>query len=225
MLEVEPELRVMLRALHVSGMADNFVDLATKAATAHLTYESFLAEVVRCECTLREQRRIARLLRQSGLPLDKTFRTLQLDRFPLNIQQQVEHVRSGAFTADAICPAIVIVAQQRRRVLARATPRGRTSTPRERSPWPMRWVHTCERNGATDVGHARVPIRGPAYGSEPLRGERASRTGARPRPWMVGHLCLDERESHGGRPGPVLQLAFFADPEGHVLGLSKGVLR
>ena len=101
-LEEPSELRAMLRALHLSGMVDNFADLATKAAAAHLTYESYLAEVVRCECILREQRRIARLLRQSGLPLDKTFRTLQLDRFPLNIQQQVEHLRSGAFTADAI---------------------------------------------------------------------------------------------------------------------------
>lgn len=102
MREEPSELRAMLRALHLSGMADNFADLATKAATAHLTYESYLAEVVRCECVLREQRRIARLLRQSGLPPDKTFRTLQLDRFPLNIQQQVEHLRSGAFTTDAI---------------------------------------------------------------------------------------------------------------------------
>jgi DNA replication protein DnaC len=102
MLEVQPELRAMLRTLHLSCMADNFGDLALKAATAHLTYETYLAEVVQCECVLREQRRIARLLRQSGLPLDKTFRTLQLDRFPLVIQQQVEHLRGGTFTADAI---------------------------------------------------------------------------------------------------------------------------
>ena len=102
MPEVQLELHAMLRKLHLSGMADNFGDLALKAANAHLTYETYLAEVVHCECVLREQRRIARLLRQSGLPADKTFRTLQLDRFPLNIQQQVEHLRSGAFTADAI---------------------------------------------------------------------------------------------------------------------------
>ena len=102
MLEVQPELRTMLRTLHLSGMADNFGDLALKAATAHLTYETYLAEVVQCECVLREQRRIARLLRQSGLPADKTFRTLQLDRFPLVIQQQVEHLRGGTFTADAV---------------------------------------------------------------------------------------------------------------------------
>ena len=92
----------MFRTLHLSGMADNFADLAVKAASAHLTYESYLAEVVQCECAVREQRRIARLLRQSALPADKTFYTLHLERFPLNVQQQVEHLRSGVFTADAI---------------------------------------------------------------------------------------------------------------------------
>src|SRR6266508_5150518 len=101
MLEAQPDLRAMLRRLHLSGMADNFGDLALKAATAHLTYETYLTEVVECEYVLREQRRIARLLRQAGLPAEKTFETLQLDRFPLVIQQQVEHVRRGAFVGDA----------------------------------------------------------------------------------------------------------------------------
>ncbi len=92
----------MLRTLHLTGMADNFADLASKAATAHLPYETYLTEVVRCECVLREQRRIARLLRQSHLPAEKTFHTLQLDRFPLGIQQQVAHLRSGTFLGDAV---------------------------------------------------------------------------------------------------------------------------
>lgn len=92
----------MLRTLHLSAMADSFADLALKAATAHLTHEAYLTEVVRGECLLRQQRRIARLLRQAGLPAEKTFRTLQLDRFPPAIRQQVEHLRGGAFIADAI---------------------------------------------------------------------------------------------------------------------------
>src|SRR5260370_31913555 len=99
---VQLELHAMLCKLHLSGMADNFGDLALKAANTHLTYETYLAEVVRCECVLREQRRIARLLRQSGLPADKTFRTLQLDRFPLVVQQQAEHLRGGTFIAEAV---------------------------------------------------------------------------------------------------------------------------
>jgi DNA replication protein DnaC len=83
-------------------MADQFPDLALKAAKGHLTHEAFLYELVQAECAQRDERRIARLLRQSGLPLDKTFRTLELDRYPPVIRQQVERLRSGAFVGDAI---------------------------------------------------------------------------------------------------------------------------
>ncbi|MBI3937752.1 MAG: ATP-binding protein [Betaproteobacteria bacterium] len=92
----------MLRTLHLSGVADTYADLALKAAAAHLPYETYLADVVQCECVLREQRRMARLLRQSGLPAEKTFQTLQLDRFPPVIQQQVAHLRRGTFLGDAV---------------------------------------------------------------------------------------------------------------------------
>jgi len=97
-----PDLHSMLRRLHLTGMADAFADLAAKAAAAHLPYEAYLTEVVRCECVLREQRRVARLLRQSGLPAEKTFRTLQLDRFPPGVQQQVAQLRQGTFLGDAV---------------------------------------------------------------------------------------------------------------------------
>jgi len=96
------ELLTMLRALKLPAMADTFADLALKAAKAGLTHEAFLYELVCGECDQRDQRRIARLLRQSGLPLEKTFRTLQLTRFPLAIQQQVERLRRGAFLEEAV---------------------------------------------------------------------------------------------------------------------------
>jgi len=96
------ELLAMLRALKLPAMADTFADLALKAAKAGLTHEAFLYELVCGECDQRDQRRSARLLRQSGLPLEKTFRTLQLTRFPLAIQQQVERLRRGAFLEEAV---------------------------------------------------------------------------------------------------------------------------
>ena len=36
------------------------------------------------------------------LPLEKTFRTLQLDRFPPVVRQQVEQLRRGTFVDEAI---------------------------------------------------------------------------------------------------------------------------
>jgi DNA replication protein DnaC len=95
------ELQAMLHTLKLPAIADSFADLALKAATAGLSHEAFLYELVQAECTQREERRTARLLRQSGLPLEKTFHTLQLDWFPLGIRQQVERLRRGKFLEEA----------------------------------------------------------------------------------------------------------------------------
>jgi DNA replication protein DnaC len=96
------ELTAMLHRLKLPAMATAFPDLALTAAKAGLTHEAFLYELTVCECTQREERRIARLLHQSGLPPEKTFATLTLDRFPPLIRQQVERLRTGAFVAEAI---------------------------------------------------------------------------------------------------------------------------
>jgi DNA replication protein DnaC len=102
MTDRHADLRAMLRTLKLPAMADHFADLALKAAKAHLTHEAFLYEVVQCEVTQREERRIARLLHQSALPQEKTFRTLQLDRFPALVRQQLEPLRGGSFLEEAI---------------------------------------------------------------------------------------------------------------------------
>jgi DNA replication protein DnaC len=96
------ELITMLRTLKLPAMADSFADLALKAAKASLTHEAFLYELVRAECAQRDHRRIARLRRRSGLPPDKTFHTLRLDRFPPAVRQQIERLQGGAFVAEAI---------------------------------------------------------------------------------------------------------------------------
>jgi DNA replication protein DnaC len=102
MPDYHAELQRRLRALKLPGMADAFADLALRAAKQRLTHEAFLYELVQFECTQREERRTARLLHQSGLPLEKTFRTLELDCFPPVLCQQVERLRQGAFVDEAI---------------------------------------------------------------------------------------------------------------------------
>jgi DNA replication protein DnaC len=97
------ELLAMLQTLKLPAMADTFADLALKAAKAGLTHEAFLYELVQAEVAQRDQRRTTRLLRQSGLPAEKTFRTLELvGHFPSAIRQQVERLRRGAFVDEAV---------------------------------------------------------------------------------------------------------------------------
>jgi len=102
MADRHTELLTMLHTLKLPAMAATIADVAVKAAKANLTHEAFLYELVQQECAQRDDRRISRLRQQSGLPLDKTFHTLQLERFPLAIRQQIEQLRRGSFVDAAI---------------------------------------------------------------------------------------------------------------------------
>src|SRR5215813_13452120 len=102
MADRQTDLRLMLRRLKLPAIAALFEDLALKAAKANLTHEAFLYELVRAECIQRDEHRIAHLQRISGLPPDKTFGTLQMDRFPPLIREQLERLRSGVFLEDAV---------------------------------------------------------------------------------------------------------------------------
>jgi DNA replication protein DnaC len=102
MADRHAELQTMLRTLKLPAMAATFADLALHAAKAGLTHEAFLYELTYEEVSQRDQRRRARLLQQSGLPPEKTFRTLKLDRFPPGLREQIDRLRCGSFLADAI---------------------------------------------------------------------------------------------------------------------------
>jgi DNA replication protein DnaC len=102
MADRHAELQQMLSTLRLPAVGRLFPDVALRAAKAGWTHEAFLYELMRCECEQRDQHRIARLLRQSGLPVEKTFQTLQQERFPLVIQQQLERLKSGRFVEQAV---------------------------------------------------------------------------------------------------------------------------
>jgi len=82
-------------------MAEVCTELALKSAKEGLSHEAFLYELARLEWERRSQQRIERLLAQSGLPREKTFATFQLDRLPMPMRGQIEHLRSGEFVKDA----------------------------------------------------------------------------------------------------------------------------
>ena len=96
------ELATMLRALNLSRMAASFEDVAVHAVRNGRSHETFLYELARLECEYRAQRRLERRVRESGLPVEKTFRTLQLDRFGPVLAQQLERLRRGSFVPEAV---------------------------------------------------------------------------------------------------------------------------
>jgi DNA replication protein DnaC len=96
------ELRALLEGLKLSGMAASFADLALKATKEGLSHEAYLHELAKREEALRHERRTERLLRQSGLPLEKTFRTFDLKRLSPTLQLHIERLKKGAFLEQAI---------------------------------------------------------------------------------------------------------------------------
>jgi DNA replication protein DnaC len=97
----QEDLQAMLRRLNVSHMAEIFAETALQATKAGLSHEAFLYELALQECAFRSQRRIERHLRASHLPREKTFLTLQLDRFSPTVQLQLERLRTGSFVEEA----------------------------------------------------------------------------------------------------------------------------
>lgn len=96
------ELSALLRTLNLSQMASRFEDIAVRAVREGRSHEAFLYELARLECEHRTEQRRQRRTRESGLPLEKTFRTFQLATLGLRLRQQVEQVRRGAFVGEAV---------------------------------------------------------------------------------------------------------------------------
>ncbi len=95
------ELRALLERLNLGGMAAVFADLALKAAKENLSHEAYLFELGKHEEELRTQRRTTRLLRASGLPANKTFRTFHLCKLSAGLQLQIERLKDGSFLHSA----------------------------------------------------------------------------------------------------------------------------
>jgi len=95
------DLQSLLDRVNLGGMAATCAEFALKAAKEGLSHEAYLYALAEQELALRSQRRVDRLLRQSWLPREKTFRTLNLEGFPPALRLQIERLKSGAFLEQA----------------------------------------------------------------------------------------------------------------------------
>jgi DNA replication protein DnaC len=95
------QLQTLLTQLNLTAMAEGSADVALRAAKEGLSHEAYLYELARLEMEQRIQRRTARLVRASGLPVEKTFRTLALSRLTPTLQLQLERLKSASFLETA----------------------------------------------------------------------------------------------------------------------------
>lgn len=95
--ELAQELGPRLKALRLPTVRECFEDEAKRAESDSWSYEAYLFELVRLECENRRQNRIARWVKESRLPLEKTLATFNKTRLPHRIQMQLGVLLDGSF--------------------------------------------------------------------------------------------------------------------------------
>jgi DNA replication protein DnaC len=99
--QVQAALMVKLKELHLPTMRASFEESARRAEKETLSYEQYLLELVERECAQRRQNRIANLLRESGLPREKSLANFELKRLPAKVGRQVKVLLEGGFLERA----------------------------------------------------------------------------------------------------------------------------
>jgi DNA replication protein DnaC len=94
---IQSRLQGHLRELHLPTVREVYGEAARMAEKEHLSFEQYLLHVTERECEVRRTNRIARLLRDSGLPLEKTFETFRRERLPKAQNAQVTSLLDGSF--------------------------------------------------------------------------------------------------------------------------------
>ena len=90
-------LNEYLRELRLPAIRRTFGEKARRAESETLGYEQYLFELAELECQERQQHRIARLLQESRLPLEKTLENFDLKRLPQKAARQVKTLQDGTF--------------------------------------------------------------------------------------------------------------------------------
>jgi DNA replication protein DnaC len=95
--QIRTELMQNLRELHMPAMRECFEQAAQQAEKETLSYEQYLLQLTQRECESRRRNRIAALLRESGLPREKTMPNFDLKRLPVKAGRQMKALMDGSF--------------------------------------------------------------------------------------------------------------------------------
>jgi len=95
--ELNTRLVAHLKTLHLPAIRESFEREAQRATQESLSYEQYLFELIEQEVETRRQNRVARFLRASRLPLEKSLQTFELKRLPRKVATQVRVLLDGSF--------------------------------------------------------------------------------------------------------------------------------
>ena len=92
-------VEMMLRGFHLPTMAALYEPTMRRAETEGWSHRHVLEHLCQSEATDREQRRIGRLLAESGLPEGKTLGNLDETLLPAKIRRQLPALLEGGFVS------------------------------------------------------------------------------------------------------------------------------
>jgi DNA replication protein DnaC len=93
----QARIRELLKELHLPAIRDNFEQKAAEALAEESDPQTYLRELLELECTQRREKSTARRLRESNLPLEKSFDTFDIGRLGRKLVHQVGVLREGSF--------------------------------------------------------------------------------------------------------------------------------
>ena len=91
------ELIDCLRELKLPAVRNTYQEHADSARREEHSYERYLAGLMEHEVAERRHKRIARMLRDSSLPLEKTLSTFERQRLPHGVDAQLSMLLEGSF--------------------------------------------------------------------------------------------------------------------------------
>ena len=94
---LKPELTAYLQELHLPAIRWCWEDVARQAERETIGYEHYLHTLLARESDARRKNRTGRLMRESGLPLEKTMEGMSLKRLPQKAARQLKTLLDGTF--------------------------------------------------------------------------------------------------------------------------------
>jgi len=95
--QVRTALVEQLKELHLPTMRACFEETARRAEKETLSYEQYLLELAVRECEGRRRNRLRKLLKESGLPLEKSLTNFDPKRLPAKVSRQMKVLLEGGF--------------------------------------------------------------------------------------------------------------------------------
>lgn len=94
-------LELQLRTLKLPSFVAHHEDVAEKAEREGASFAQYLGQLVELELSDREVRKIERLHKRAGLPMEKTLANLDQKRLPAKVRRQIPTLCEGAFVERA----------------------------------------------------------------------------------------------------------------------------